>query len=68
MLEVAGLNAGYGRAHILFDLDLSAAKGEVVVLLDSCFSGAVKPTYRSPKVETAASNPRTTHSSAGAEA
>ena len=42
MLEVAGLNAGYGRAHILFDLDLSAAKGEVVVLLGR--NGAGKST------------------------
>jgi branched-chain amino acid transport system ATP-binding protein len=42
MLEVAGLNAGYGRAHILFDLGLSAAKGEVVVLLGR--NGAGKST------------------------
>jgi branched-chain amino acid transport system ATP-binding protein len=42
MLEVAGLNAGYGRAHILFDLEFSAAKGEVVVLLGR--NGAGKST------------------------
>ena len=42
MLEVAGLNAGYGRAHILFDVDLSVDKGEVVVLLGR--NGAGKST------------------------
>ena len=42
MLEVMGLNAGYGRAHILFDVELSLAKGEVVVLLGR--NGAGKST------------------------
>ncbi len=42
MLEVAGLNAGYGRAHILFDVDLTVGKGEVVVLLGR--NGAGKST------------------------
>jgi branched-chain amino acid transport system ATP-binding protein len=32
-LEVRGLNAGYGRAHVLFDVDLEVRKGEVVALL-----------------------------------
>jgi branched-chain amino acid transport system ATP-binding protein len=42
MLEVRGLNAAYGRAHILFDVDLAVAKGEVVVLLGR--NGAGKST------------------------
>jgi branched-chain amino acid transport system ATP-binding protein len=42
MLEVKGLNAGYARAHILFDVDLSVGKGEVVVLLGR--NGAGKST------------------------
>ena len=42
MLSVKGLNAGYGRAQILFDLALEAAKGEVVVLLGR--NGAGKST------------------------
>jgi branched-chain amino acid transport system ATP-binding protein len=42
MLEVAGLNAGYGRARILFDVDLAVGKGEVVVLLGR--NGAGKST------------------------
>jgi len=42
MLEVRGLNAGYGRARILFDLDLDARPGEVVVLLGR--NGAGKST------------------------
>ena len=42
MLEVAGLNAAYGRAHILFDLALRASTGEVVVLLGR--NGAGKST------------------------
>lgn len=42
MLEVRGLNASYGRARILFDLDLEVAKGEVVVLLGR--NGAGKST------------------------
>ena len=42
MLEVTGLNASYGRAHILFDVELSLIKGEVVVLLGR--NGAGKST------------------------
>jgi branched-chain amino acid transport system ATP-binding protein len=42
MLEVKGVNSGYGRAHILYDLSLSANRGEVVVLLGR--NGAGKST------------------------
>ena len=42
MLEVHGVNSAYGRAHILYDLDLSANRGEVVVLLGR--NGAGKST------------------------
>ena len=42
MLEVKGLNAAYGRAHILYDLALEARAGEVVVLLGR--NGAGKST------------------------
>jgi branched-chain amino acid transport system ATP-binding protein len=42
MLEVQGLNAAYGRAHILFDVALGVAGGEVVVLLGR--NGAGKST------------------------
>jgi branched-chain amino acid transport system ATP-binding protein len=42
MLEVSGLNAGYGRAQVLFDVALSAAAGEVVTLLGR--NGAGKST------------------------
>ncbi len=42
MLEVAGLNAAYGRAQILFDVGLKAGPGEVVVLLGR--NGAGKST------------------------
>lgn len=42
MLSVKHLNAAYGRAQILFDLGLEAAKGEVVVLLGR--NGAGKST------------------------
>ncbi len=41
-LEVRGLAAGYGRARVLFDLDLEAAAGEVVALLGR--NGAGKST------------------------
>ena len=41
-LEVAGLNAFYGWAHILFDLSLTVGRGEVVVLLGR--NGAGKST------------------------
>ena len=42
MLEVVGLNAFYGRAHILFDLSLSVGRGEAAVLLGR--NGAGKST------------------------
>jgi len=42
MLEMNGVNSAYGRAHILFDLSLSAQRGEVVVLLGR--NGAGKST------------------------
>lgn len=42
MLDVAGLNAFYGWAHILFDLSLTVGRGEVVVLLGR--NGAGKST------------------------
>ncbi len=42
VLRVTGLNSFYGRAHILRDVSLEAAKGEVVVLLGR--NGAGKST------------------------
>jgi len=42
MLEAKGVNSAYGRAHILYDLSLSAKRGEVVVLLGR--NGAGKST------------------------
>ena len=30
-LEIRGLSAGYGRARVLFDIDLDVHPGEVVV-------------------------------------
>jgi branched-chain amino acid transport system ATP-binding protein len=42
MLEARRLNTAYGRAHILFDLELQARAGEVVVLLGR--NGAGKST------------------------
>jgi branched-chain amino acid transport system ATP-binding protein len=42
MLEASKLNASYGRARILFEVGLSVAKGEVVVLLGR--NGAGKST------------------------
>src|SRR2546423_15299340 len=42
MLEVKRLTAGYGRARVLFDLDLAAERGEVVALLGR--NGAGKST------------------------
>jgi branched-chain amino acid transport system ATP-binding protein len=42
MLEVRGLSAGYGRAQVLFDVALSAERGEVVALLGR--NGAGKST------------------------
>jgi branched-chain amino acid transport system ATP-binding protein len=42
MLEARRLNASYGRARVLFDVQLSVAKGEVVVLLGR--NGAGKST------------------------
>jgi len=42
MLEVQGLNAWYGGAHILFDVSLAVARGEVVALMGR--NGAGKST------------------------
>jgi len=42
MLSVRGLNAHYGRAHILHDVELHLARGEVVALLGR--NGAGKST------------------------
>ena len=42
MLDVRGLSAGYGRAQVLFGIDLSVARGEVVALLGR--NGAGKST------------------------
>jgi branched-chain amino acid transport system ATP-binding protein len=42
LLEVAGLNAWYGAAHILFDVSLSVRRGEVVSLMGR--NGAGKST------------------------
>ena len=42
MLEVRKLSAGYGRARVLFDVDLDVAAGEVVALLGR--NGAGKST------------------------
>jgi branched-chain amino acid transport system ATP-binding protein len=42
MLELKKVNSSYGRAHILYDLSLSANRGEVVVLLGR--NGAGKST------------------------
>jgi branched-chain amino acid transport system ATP-binding protein len=42
MLEVARLNAGYGRARVLFDVNLQARAGEVVALVGR--NGAGKST------------------------
>lgn len=42
MLQVRGLNSLYGRAHILFDVALDVAAGEVVVLIGR--NGAGKST------------------------
>lgn len=41
-LEIRGLSAGYGRARVLFDLDLEVRAGEVVALLGR--NGAGKST------------------------
>jgi len=42
MLELKGVNAGYGRAQVLFDVDLQVGRGEVVALLGR--NGAGKST------------------------
>lgn len=42
LLEAKGLNAWYGAAHILFDVDLSVNRGEVVALMGR--NGAGKST------------------------
>jgi branched-chain amino acid transport system ATP-binding protein len=42
MLEVRRLSAGYGRAQVLFDIDLAVERGEIVALLGR--NGAGKST------------------------
>ncbi len=42
MLEVAGLNVRYGKSHVVFDLDLEVAAGQLVALLGR--NGAGKTT------------------------
>ena len=42
MLEIRGLNVRYGRAHVIFDLDLTVGNDEVVTLLGR--NGAGKTT------------------------
>lgn len=42
LLELAGVNAFYGRAHVLFDVSLTLRRGEIVVLLGR--NGAGKST------------------------
>jgi branched-chain amino acid transport system ATP-binding protein len=42
MLEVQRLSAGYGRARVLFDIDLTVERGEIVALLGR--NGAGKST------------------------
>jgi branched-chain amino acid transport system ATP-binding protein len=42
LLEIAGLNVYYGGAHVLFDIDLTLARGEVLALLGR--NGAGKST------------------------
>ncbi|WP_370239132.1 ABC transporter ATP-binding protein [Neptunomonas phycophila] len=42
ILDVSGLNAFYGRAHILFDVNLKVGRGEVVALMGR--NGAGKST------------------------
>jgi branched-chain amino acid transport system ATP-binding protein len=42
MLEVSGLNVRYGKSHVVFDLDLEVAPGELVALLGR--NGAGKTT------------------------
>ncbi|HXY99455.1 MAG TPA: ABC transporter ATP-binding protein [Stellaceae bacterium] len=42
LLEVERLNVAYGRAHVLFDVDLALARGEVLALLGR--NGAGKST------------------------
>src|SRR5262249_39213007 len=42
MLEVRGLDVRYGKSHVIFDLDLDVADGELVTLLGR--NGAGKTT------------------------
>jgi len=39
IIEVRGLNAGYGRFHILFDIDLDVERGEIFVIVGPNGSG-----------------------------
>jgi len=39
IVEVKGLNAGYGKFHILFDINLSVRKGEIFVIVGPNGSG-----------------------------
>jgi len=42
LLELDGVNTYYGRSHILFDVSLSVAKGEVVALLAATAPGRAR--------------------------
>ena len=54
LLQVRGLQAGYGRSQVVFDLDIDVAEGEVLTLLGrngmgktttvKCLSGMLTPT------------------------
>ncbi len=43
MLEVSGLEAGYGDGRVLFGVDVAVAAGEVVTLLGQTRSGGSSP-------------------------
>ena len=56
LLQVRGLQAGYGRSQVLFGIDLDIAEGEVVTLLGrngmgktttvKCLSGLLTPSIQ----------------------